>query len=994
MQRILLNKQEEINSSKEIIYKSVRIPVKLIYRNEDEIIFLVNYMQKIKGIREIKGNPITGKILILYEETIICQREIEKKLKFYLVSKIKRINNDIIDISNRNFYQEFGEELSQSLALDYQTSTDIVENFDCWHNMKEYEIIKNLISNSNKGLSTIIAKQRIAEFGFNILSEKKKKSIVVKFIENINTFSSKLLLGVGLFSFIIGQVVDGGVVLAIVFMENYLSTMHQHKAEKSLYSLKNMLVNTAKIKRDGLYLEIEAKYLVPGDIIYLESGDQVPADSRLLKCYDLKTNEASLTGESLPICKNIEICDVTTELADRFNMLYMGTSVLSGRAKAIVVDTGMNSRIGKIASMLQDIKIEATPLQIKMEKFTNRITKMSFLTFLGVGTVAIFMGSGIAEVVTIGIGLSLSAIPESLPAIVAVAMSLSVQKMSQKNAIVRKLPAVEALGSANVICCDKTGTLTMNEMTVKKIFTDNAIFSVSGNGYNPVGSIKLLEGSHLAEECLKKLLIASVLCNNSKLNGYESKWTVNGDPTEGALLCVARKYNIDEESLKEDFPRIKEIPFDSSKRYMTVVVNTPEGKIAYCKGSLTIILEKCRTIIINGEERLLTSEDKMKVRKISEEMGDEALRVIAFGYKNLNSINGERSISKHFVFMGLIGMEDPPREGVMESIKKCHRAGIKVVMITGDNKNTAAAIGKELGLLDDGLVISGLELDQMSKEELDSKIDKIQVFARTSPEQKYRIVKAFKKLGYVVAMTGDGVNDAPAIKEANIGIAMGRSGSDVAKEASDITLVDDNFSTIVAAIEEGRNVSIKIRNATKYLITGSIGEILALLITSIATGILPLISIQLLFMNVICETILGAPIIVEDSTEDVMSCQPIKADSPLIDKKLGIIIAKRSVGIGLTTFAAFEGAMLLGLGINKARTLAFTNLIVTHIINVYDCKSGDKLSNKYMNAAALSSVAMLACTIYIPFINTFFKMVPLRFTELASIGVLSGLSRL
>ena len=994
MQQLLLDKHKITNDSKEILYLRIRIPVKLIYRNEDETNKLVSYMQNIKGIKETRGNPLTGKILMLYNETIICQREIEKKLKLYLISKNKKTNNNIIEISNKNFNNEFGEELSQSITLNYEDSSDLNEDIDGWHNMEKHEIIKTLLSNFNKGLSSIIAKQRITEFGPNVLSEKKKKSIVAKFIENINSFSSKLLLGVSLFSFTIGQVVDGVVVLGIVFMETYLSTIQQYKAEKSLFSLKNMLVNKAKTKRDGIQIEIETKYLVPGDIIYLEAGDKIPADSRLLECYDLKTNEASLTGESLPICKIIDVCDITTELADRFNMVYMGTSVLSGRAKAIVVATGMNSRIGKIASMLQDIKAQSTPLQIKMSKFTNRITKISFLTFIGVGSLAILMGSGIAEVVTIGIGFSLSAIPESLPAIVAVAMSLSVQKMSKKNAIVRKLPAVEALGSANVICCDKTGTLTMNEMTVKKIFTDNATFSVSGNGYSPVGSIKLLEGSPKAEDALKKLLMAAVLCNNSKLNKCDSKWTVNGDPTEGALLSVARKYNIDKESLKKDYPRLKEIPFDSSKRYMTVVVDTPEGKVAYCKGSLTIILGKCKTININGEERLLTSEDTNKVRDISEKMGDEALRVIAFGYKNLSTQNGEKNINKHFVFMGLIGMEDPPREGVKESIKKCHRAGIKVVMITGDNKNTAAAIGKELGLLKDGLEISGLELDQMSKEELDSKIDKIQVFARTSPEQKYRIVKAFKKLGFVVAMTGDGVNDAPAIKEANIGIAMGGSGSDVAKDVADITLVDDNFSTIVAAIEEGRNVSIKIRNATKYLITGSIGEILALLITSTTTGILPLISIQILFMNVICETILGAPLIIEDSTEDVMSQEPLKPDAPLIDKELSISIAKRSLGIGLTTFAAFKGAMFLGLGINRARTLAFSNLIITHIINVYDCKTGDKLSNKYMNIAAASSVAMLAGTIYLPFISRYFEMVPLKVIDLAAIGVLSNMSRL
>jgi len=451
---------------------------------------------------------------------------------------------------------------------------------------------------------------------------------------------------------------------------------------------------------------------------------------------------------------------------------------------------------------------------------------------------------------------------------------------------------------------------------------------------------------------------------------------------------------MNELSLKEDFPRIKEIPFDSSKRYMTVVVDSPEGKVAYCKGSLTIILQQCKTIIINGEERLLTTDDKKRIREVSEKMGDEALRVIAFGYKNITTKNGERSIHKNFIFMGLVGMEDPPRKGVKESIKKCHRAGIKVVMITGDNKNTAAALGKQLGLLTDGIVLSGLELDLMSKEELDGTIDKIQVFARTSPEQKHRIVVALKKLGYVVAMTGDGVNDAPAIKEANIGIAMGGNGSDIAKDVADITLVDDNFSTIVAAIEEGRNVTNKIKNATKYLITGSIGEILALLITSASVGILPLISIQLLFMNVICETILGAPLVIEESSEDVMLQKPMKLDAPLIDRNLGVSIAKRSIGMGLTTFAAFEGAMLLGLGINKARTLAFTNLIATHIINVYDCKPGEKLSNKYMNIAALTSVAMLLGTIYIPFINSFFKMVPLRIPELASIGALASLSRI
>lgn len=978
--------KERKQKEEETLYKRIRIPVKCVYRNEEAGRSIVSHLMSVKGIKTASANPLTGKVLVIFNEDIVNEDSILRGIRQHLREK-----NSTGSVSNerRLIEQKFNTEAAQPISIEEAYPFEDSETN--WHAMDGNTVVHKLGTNYDQGLSNEHAALLRKQHGYNVLTEKKRKSFAARFLENLNGFSSKLLVGVSVASFLLGQIPDAIAVLTIVFIETSVSTAQAYKAEKSIYSLKNMMVHKAKVLRGGREEIIESKLLVPGDVIKVEAGEKVPADARIIDCNDLRTTEASLTGESSTVIKDCEKCNRYTELALRSCMLYMGSSVVSGKGTAIVVATGMNTQIGKIASMLQNIHNEATPLQSRIEKFTNSITRVCIWGCLGLGVVGLAAGRSFVEMLTLGVSLSIGALPESLPAVVTVAMALSVQRMAKRNAIVRKLPAVETLGSANVICCDKTGTLTMNEMTVKKIYVDRSTYAVSGYGYAPAGEIILAEGDPTSKDALKQILKAGVLCNNALLENKGKKWSIQGDPTEGALIVAARKYDIDDIFLKESCKRIREIPFDSGRRHMTVIVEGEDGAYAYCKGSTSKIFEKCSSIYENGVERLFTATDREKLMGICNEMADNALRVLAFAYKKTHLEN----VDNNFTFLGLVGMEDPPREGIGNSIKKCQNAGIKVVMITGDNKNTAAAIGRQIGLLDGGLVVSGSELDNMSDEELQLKIRKIEVFARTSPEQKYKIVRAFKREGFVVAMTGDGVNDAPAIKEANIGIAMGGAGSDVAKDAADITLVDDNFDTIVSAIEEGRCVSNNIKSAMRYLLAGSLGEVIALTLTSGVTGILPLLSIQILWTNVICETLLGAPFATQNPDDSMMGQLPLKKNAPLVDRKLGLQIVKRGIGIGLSTFGVFEGAMLLGAGIQKARTLAFSNLILAQLVNVYDGKNSTRqLSNKYTTAASVSSVILLMGIIYVPFLNSIFGTVPLMLPDWALIGTGVAISRI
>ncbi|MBC7958398.1 MAG: cation-translocating P-type ATPase [Vallitaleaceae bacterium] len=973
----------------EPLLKRIRIPVKMTYRNEEVAQKIVRHMQLLRGIVQCTANPITGKILVIFNEMIVNEKDIEHHIKLFIGKARITEHGNVIKLNK----QSYDMEAAQALAFEEIDFVDTVDH-KLWHHNQFSTVVEALGSNIYSGLDQQNISELTREFGLNVLSEKRKKSLLSRFLENLGDFSTKLLIGVSVASFFIGQIPEALAILGIVVLQTTLSTAQQCKAESSIYSLKDMMVHKAKVIRDRHEQVIDAKYLVPGDIIILEAGEKAPADARIIECNDLRTSEASLTGESVPILKSIEVCNKFSDLGDRVNMLYMGTNILSGRGKAIVVATGMHTEIGKISTMLQNINSEPTPLQQKMVKFTNGLTKICLSLCVVSGIGGLIMGKSLAQVLTTSISFSIGAMPESLPAVVTVAMAVSVQRMASRNAIVRKLPAVETLGSANVICCDKTGTLTKNEMTVTKIYIDQCHYQLSGTGYEPKGQITLTKGSQVSSRSLEKLLCFGVLCNNASLSKKETKWVVKGDPTEGAIIAAAKKVSIDTEYVKKNYKRLREIPFDSSKRYMTVVVDTPEGKVAICKGALSSVLVNCKTIYEDGEIKLLTSSHKDKLNEISRELGEDALRVLAFSYKKLESTS-DKNIESNHVFLGMAGMEDPAREDVKASILKCHKAGIKVVMITGDNKNTATAIASELGLLTNGRVLSGIELENMNDRQLDSIIEKVQVFARTSPEQKLRIVKAFKRFGYVVAMTGDGVNDAPAIKEANIGIAMGGNGSDVAKDVASITLVDDNFSTIVSAIEEGRAVSGNIKRSVKYLLSGSLGEMIAIFMASAVSGSLPLLSMQILWVNVICETILGSPLAVEVPNTDTMNRPPMEKEAPIIEKNIGIQVIKRGLGIGISTFAAFEVPLLLGMGIAKARTLAFTNLGFTQIVNCYDSRGNRRIwPSRYMLTTLVASAALFIGILYVPFMRTLLGTVPLNLKDWVFISGLTALSRL
>ena len=665
---------------------------------------------------------------------------------------------------------------SQADYLRPSQSLQYTEDNPPFHIMQKNELEEVLNTNLTEGLTEQYAKQLLKEKGSNTLSEKKRKSVFHKIVQNLLDFSTRLLIGVGIVSILVGQIPDGIAIFGIAILQTVISTVQQHKAECSISSLKSMMVHKARVIRNGKEHSISTKHLVPGDVIIVESGDKIPADARVIEAFGLQTTEASLTGESTPVNKTADVCDKNTDLANRHNLIFMGTSVLCGRAKAVAIATGMTTEIGKIAGMIQSIPEDPAPIKIKINKLTNKMARAAFLFCFIIAGIGLASGKTLAEVLIMSICFSIGAIPESLPAVVNASMALSVQRMAKKNAIARNLPAVETLGCTDVICCDKTGTLTMNEMTVKKIYVSGSSYHISGVGYDPKGTINANKETRRDDEALEKILTAGALCNNACLMNAQGKWFIQGDPTEGALLTAARKYGLDTDQLMNRFHRIKEIPFDSTTLCMTTVTEGEEGQTAYCKGAFSKISEKCRTILEDGKERLFTATDKERIQGLCDSMGNDALRVLAFAYKRVsNSKNASGCIDdvdSNFVFLGLMGMEDPARDGVRESIQKCHKAGIRVIMITGDNKNTASAIGRQLGLLTDGIVLTGAELDDMTESELRSKIDRAQIFARTCPAHKHRIVKALKDAGHIVAMIGDGVNDTPAMKESNIAVAM------------------------------------------------------------------------------------------------------------------------------------------------------------------------------------------------------------------------------
>jgi len=857
-----------------------------------------------------------------------------------------------------------------------------------WHNLEIADVYASLDS-KREGLSQQEAQRRLAHFGPNELAEKKKISPWIIFLEQFKNFLIIILLIAVALSAVMGEVADAIVIFVIVLFAAGLSFIQEYRAERAMEALKRMAAPTASVLRDNMEIEISSRDLVPGDIILLRTGDKVPADVRLIEAVNLKTDEASLTGESVPVEKTGNVLEVETSIAERNNMAFTGTAAVYGRGLAVVTATGMATEFGKIATMLQDVEKERTPLQVNLDQLGKWIAIGALALCFILAGIGVLRGHGILEMLIWGVSLAVAAVPEALPAVVTISLALGVQRMVQRHALIRKLPAVETLGSTTFICSDKTGTLTEDKMTIRRIFVDGKLIDVTGVGYEPKGEFhvggKML--NHQGNAALQKMLHIGSLCNDTTLVSVNDIWSIKGDPTEGALVVTAAKAGLWQEELQIKFPRISEIPFSSETKRMTTTHKINEDKIAYTKGAPEVILSSCSRIYRNGEETALSSEDTINIVAVAHEMAGDALRVLGLAYKQLNNAAvTSDDIEKDMVFVGLVGMIDPPREEVKEAVKTCDRAGIKSVMITGDHKLTAVAIARELGILKGGLASTGADIDKLSDEQFEAMVEKIEVYARVSPAHKLRVIEALTKKGHVVAMTGDGVNDAPALKKADIGVAMGIAGTDVTKEAADMVLTDDNFASIVAAVEEGRGIFSNIKKYLIYLLSCNLGEILLMAVVilfgpifGLPTGAIPLIAIQLLYVNLATDGLPAIALSIDPPDLDIMRQKPRPRKQTIFTAPVMRYLAGAGIWTAIVTLAVFLWAVDSGKDIFEAQGVCFLTLILIELFNAFNCRSLEyslfkigPFSNRWLIWAILGTIAMTIPIFYVPFLEETF----------------------
>ena len=842
-----------------------------------------------------------------------------------------------------------------------------------WHTLSVQQVLKKL-KTSKQGLTEKEAQKRLVRFGPNRLIEKRRITPLKIFASQFRSFLILILFAAVVVSVLIGRFTDASVIMAIVIANAVLGFSQEYKAEKALKALKRLTLPKATVIRDGKQKTISASELVPGDVILLEEGDRVPADARLLEVMLLKTDESLLTGESVPVTKDVRtLKDVP--LPERTNTVFMGTTVAYGRALGVVTQTGMATQTGQIAGLIKEAK-EETPLQRRLDE----LGKWLGLLILGICILAFLVGwfvysRDIFQMLMVAIALAVGAVPEGLPAVVTITLALGVSRMVKQNALVRKLSAIETLGCTTVICADKTGTMTTNEMTVQKLYCNGKVFDVSGTGFEPKGEFK--HEFLVKPEKDKHIMLAariSALCNNARLE-YENGWKVRGDPTEGALLVLAAKAGIWQENLK-GYERVEELPFSSERKIMTVVYRTPDGLKAYTKGAPEVVLERCSYIYLNGRVVKLTTARRRAVLNVIRRMAANGLRVLGLAYRPVG--RAEKQIERGMILTGLAGMMDPPRPEVKDALKLCDRAGIKTIMITGDHKLTALAVARQLGIVQDdsAVVLTGHELEQMSDKELLERADKVSIYARVSPAHKVRILKALKRRGHVVAMTGDGVNDAPALKAADIGVAMGVRGTDVAKEVSEMILLDDNFASIVKAVEEGRRIYDNLKKFVKFLLSGNLGEILVVG-TSIFAGMpLPLLPVQILWINLLTDGLPALALSVEPKEKGIMEKKPRSPKEGVLSGTALFILAA-----GIAACLASLGIFVLesGTSVERARTMAFTTLVMFELLFVFNCKSETRsvfrinpFSNKKLLAALGISALLQISVIYLPFLQSLF----------------------
>ncbi len=852
-----------------------------------------------------------------------------------------------------------------------------------WHSISTDEVLAGLKS-GQKGLSSDDAACRLSEYGPNQLESSSKPSPLKIFLSKFKDYMVIVLIFAAVISYIAGESTNAYVILGIVILVAIIGFFQEYKAERAMEALREMVAPEADVMRDGNMSTIPASDLVPGDVVYLEAGDTVPADGRIIEETALQVIEASLTGESLPIKKSTLLQLEEAALADRKNMVFMGTIVSYGNCRAMVTATGLASELGRISGMIKKRQTDP-PLKIKLEQLAKRQALLVFAISIMVFVMDTGRGSPVMDSLIAAIALAVAGVPEALPFVVTLALAFGTQAMAKKNAIIRRLPAVETLGSTTVICTDKTGTLTTGEMTLREIQTFRTIY-VEGPGYTPVGSFseqgRLLDP---LDEDLARLLEIGTLANNADIEKANGNWRVVGDPTEGAIIVAAKKAGI-LESVKKSGTRIAEYPFDSDRRRMTTVDEMPSiGRIVSMKGAPEVVLGKCTRIAHAGGVRPLTEEDKRAILAKADGMADSALRVLAFASKSLGSSDPLEMdfVELDLTFAGLAGMMDPPRKEVVEAISVSKMAGIRIVMITGDHRLTAKAIGKELDI-GNGVVIEGADLERMSEEELQQRIYEVSIFARVTAEHKVRIVEALKKRGNIVAMTGDGVNDAPALKAADIGIAMGQTGTGVTKEVSDMVIADDNFATIVGAVLEGRRIYDNIRKGTSYLLAVSSAELATIFIAVVLGYPIPLLAVQILWINVVSEEFPAIGLALEPAHAQIMKKKPRDPGASMPSKSLLIYTLVIAAAIVTGTLGLYMASLEMGQDLGYARTMAFVGLGFFTVCNAYSSRSLEEsifrmnpLGNKTLLLGIAGSIFSILAVVYIPFMQSIFQTKPL-----------------
>jgi len=860
-----------------------------------------------------------------------------------------------------------------------------------------------------KGLTTKEATKLQFEHGENKLDSAKKISAVKIFGGQFKDLMTIILLASTVLSVLMGEVTEAIAIVVIVFLNAVLGFSQEYKTEKTLEALKNMAAPSATVIRDGKQQSVPAASLVPGDLLLLKAGDKVPADARLLQVVSLQCDESLLSGESVPVEKLAAKDHQTTLEPVGSDMVYMGTIVTKGRGQAQVVATGMKTEMGRIAGMLHTIEDEPTPLQKRLAQLGKYIAVGCLAICAIVAITGVLRGEPVLDMLITGVSLAVAAVPEGLPAIVTIALALAVSRILKRQALVRKLHSVETLGCANVICTDKTGTLTENKMTVRKVFTIDYLLQVTGNGYEQAGEFTTggRRATIGASSTIKRLLDIGVNCNNAQINLPEGismgrdrtannaggRWEVNGEPTEVALLVLAAKGNV----LQKDslYKKEDELPFDSERKRMTVMVRDQSGRrLSFSKGAPDLLLERCKYFLTDSGTQLMTPDIKRRIVDASDSMAREALRVLGFACKE--SPAGLGNAEQDMVFVGLMGMIDPPRAEVYDAVARCRQAKIRTVMITGDHKITACAIAKDIGIMRGGdLVMTGSEIDAMSQEEFEKQAHKVTVYARVSPGHKLKIVRALKKRGDIVAMTGDGVNDAPAVKEADIGVSMGISGTDVTKQAASIILLDDNFATLVAAVEEGRVVYANIRKFIRYLLSCNIGEVVTMFVGMLMGLPVILLPIQILLVNLATDGLPAIALGLEPGEKETMSQKPRPANDSVFSGGLLGTIAFRGCIIGLTTLMVFISLMRSSGGdIALARTGALFTLVMSQLFHVFECKSEihsifqiNPLNNPTLILAVIASVSMILVVVYHPWAQAIFSTIPLNAGQmLRSVG--------